>query len=49
MSLTGSENCEVNSKNTLDVNISGSGNLYYKGKQKITLKVPGSEGIKNAD
>jgi hypothetical protein len=40
--VKGSGNCNVFSVDKLDVDISGSGNIYYKGKSVIVSHIPGS-------
>ena len=45
--ISGSGNCKVNVFKRLDATISGSGNVYYKGRPIINGKLAGSERIKS--
>lgn len=47
--IDGSGDIQVNVSETLEVNISGIGNVYYKGNPSITQDISGSGKIENAD
>ena len=47
--ISGSGNCEVNAKTTLNATIEGSGNILYKGNPAINQSVSGSGSIINAN
>lgn len=44
--ITGSGNVEINAAKAVEVHLSGSGDLYYKGNPSILQKITGSGNIK---
>ncbi|WP_053992270.1 GIN domain-containing protein [Mangrovimonas sp. TPBH4] len=47
--IEGSGDCEVNCSNQLDVNIEGSGNIYYIGNPVISAQITGSGEVTNVN
>ncbi len=49
IAITGSGRCETTAFNNLDVNISGSGSVWYRGNPRISKYISGSGKIFNAN
>lgn len=49
VNLSGSGNCELTARNTLNATIGGSGNIHYKGMPTITQNISGSGVLTDAN